>query len=108
MFMPFVFVEHSANDKMDKKSDKKEAEAEAEEDGRDDIMSPPPPLPKKNPRELLKQFSTISVVDGTLLKTFEEEEKEENKSSKFPNVLATLTSSYNFFCFLFNFVLLET
>lgn len=86
LFLPGIFVEHSCSDI--KVEDKKEEGSK-----------------KQHPRELLMQFSSISVVDGQLLQEYSKASK---SSSERPNMLATIASTYNFFSFLFNFVLLET
>jgi hypothetical protein len=54
-YLPGVFVEHSVLGTQEEEEEKKVPE-----------MIPP----KKNPRELLKQLSRISVVDGTNIMTF--------------------------------------
>jgi len=54
-YLPGVFVEHSVLGTQEEEEEEKVPE-----------MIPP----KKNPRELLKQLSRISVVDGTNIMTF--------------------------------------
>ena len=75
-----------------------------------------------NPKKLLRKISSVSPVDGQLLESFGEKLPDNNTSttngdgshskakskSEMPNMLATIASTYNFFSFLFNFVLLET
>ena len=98
--MPKIFVEHSCL-----------------EEQKENIKSDPEPLKRPNPKQLVAQFSRFSMVDGQLLdvsspmKNHTEKFKAENTNKKHkqrPNMLATLCSTYNFFAFLFNFVLLET
>ena len=57
LYLPGIFVEHSVLDK----------DKEEEKDKVPEMMAP-----KKNPRELLKQLSIISVVDSTNIRTFDE------------------------------------
>jgi hypothetical protein len=91
LFMPGIFVEHSCL-----------------EEQKENLKSDPlKPLKKPHPKELLLQFSSISVVDGQLLKKFEGTMNATTMRQR-PNFLATIASTYNFFSFLFNFVLLET
>ena len=101
LFLPGIFVEHSCSGLQDP-SEK--------------IVKTPEETVKTNQRakkqsvfrrELLN--SSISVVDGQLMEDFGLKEKTKTKSSnERPNVLATIATTYNFFSFLFNFVLLET
>lgn len=85
LFMPGIFVEHSVD-----------------QETQENIEEPKKP----NPKELFMQFSSISVVDGQLLQEYPSKNAK-NKRER-PNILATVASTYNFFSFLFNFVLLET
>ena len=101
LFLPGIFVEHSCKGLQDP-SEK--------------IVKTPEETVKTNQRakkqsvfrrELLN--SSISVVDGQLMEDFGLKEKTKTKSSsERPNVLVTIATTYNFFSFLFNFVLLET
>ena len=68
-----------------------------------------------NPQKLLRKISSISPVDGQLLEKLPDHSpggatglKDSGGKSELPNMLATIASTYNFFSFLFNFVLLET
>ena len=99
LFMPKIFVEHSCL-----------------EEQKENIKSDPEPLKRPNPKRLFKEFSRISMVDGQLLDVssavnhsgkFKAENTNKLRNQR-PNMLATLCSTYNFFAFLFNFVLLET
>lgn len=89
LFMPGIFKEHKCENKP---KPKKDGVAKA-------------PTIKSRPRELLKQFSTISMVDGhhALTRSISIKPPPEK-----PPLLPTITSTYNFFSFLFNFVLIET
>ena len=97
--MPRIFVEHSCLQEQ-----------------KENMKSDPEPLKRPNPKQLLKEFSRISMVDGQLLdvhmEKLDDKNNTNNKKSKStkqrPNMLSTLCSTYNFFAFLFNFVLLET
>lgn len=89
--MPKIFVEHSVL-------------AEQKEN----IKSDPEPLKRPNPKKLYKKFSTISMVDGQLLDVPSKGDNTGKGKQQRPNMLATFASTYNFFSFLFNFVLLET
>ena len=89
--MPKIFVEHSCI-----------------EEQKENIKSDPEPLKRPNPKRLFKEFSRISMVDGQLLDVSTAAENTKKLSNQRPNMLATLCSTYNFFAFLFNFVLLET
>lgn len=67
-----------------------------------------------NPKKLLRKISSVSPVDGQLLEKLPDNNTINNglasgsTKSELPNMLATIASTYNFFSFLFNFVLLET
>ena len=99
LFLPGIFVEHSCSGLQDP-SEK--------------IVKTPEETVKTNQRtkkqsvfrrELLN--SSISVVDGQLMEDFGLKEKTKSSNER-PNVLVTIATTYNFFSFLFNFVLLET
>ena len=99
LFLPGIFVEHSCSGLQDP-SEK--------------IVKTPEETVKTNHRtkkqsvfrrELLN--SSISVVDGQLMEDFGLKEKTKSSNER-PNVLVTIATTYNFFSFLFNFVLLET
>ena len=102
LFLPGIFVEHSCSGLQDpsEKIVKTPEETTAKTNQRAKKQS-------VFRRELLN--SSISVVDGQLMEDFGLKEKTKTKSSnERPNVLVTIATTYNFFSFLFNFVLLET
>ena len=142
LFLPGIFVEHSCSglvdpacttvDALKKKNEEEEEEKEDLEGcnneekiktNRDSTRSeskrPIAAAPGRPRRELLMQFSSISVVDGQLFQEYSSSSNQvKGKESRgdggggggkeWPNMLATIASTYNFFSFLFNFVLLET
>ena len=101
LFLPGIFVEHSCSglqDPSEKIVQKPEEAVKANQRAKKQSVFR---------RELLN--SSISVVDGQLMEDFGLKEKTKNKSNnERPNVLVTIATTYNFFSFLFNFVLLET
>ena len=147
LFLPGIFVEHSCSglvdpacttvDALKKKNEEEEEEKEDLEGcnneekiktNRDSTRSESKrPIaaaaaPGRPRRELLMQFSSISVVDGQLFQEYSSSSSNQVKGKEsrgdggggggggkeWPNMLATIASTYNFFSFLFNFVLLET
>ena len=140
LFLPGIFVEHSCSglvdpacttvDALKKKNEEEEEEKEDLEGcnneekiktNRDSTRSESKrPIaaaaaPGRPRRELLMQFSSISVVDGQLFQEYSSsnqvkggESRGDGGGKEWPNMLATIASTYNFFSFLFNFVLLET
>ena len=107
LFLPGIFVEHSCSGLLDgnqggQQQPKEQQLSKAEADG----QSPQQQQPPHQRRKLFMQFSSISVVDGQLLQKYSRQSNSEKTER--PNMLATFASTYNFFCFLFNFVLLET
>ena len=101
LFLPGIFVEHSCSglqDPSEKIVQKPEEAVKANQRAKKQSVFR---------RELLN--SSISVVDGQLMEDFGLKEKTKTKSNnERPNVLVTIATTYNFFSFLFNFVLLET
>ena len=112
LFLPGIFVEHKIDQEAEAKHAREEAvkaksEAEKNYTRQKSLIH--------NPQKLLRKISSISPVDGQLLEVLDLPTsglsgglKPESKKSERPNWLATIASTYNFFSFLFNFVLLET
>ena len=118
-FLPGIFVEHSCLHMEAQRAE----ELKAKERSRIGTQRQKSLI--HNPKKLLRKISSVSPVDGQLLESFGEKLPDNNTStttstngdgshskaqskSEMPNMLATIASTYNFFSFLFNFVLLET
>eukprot|EP00095_Tigriopus_kingsejongensis_P005987 maker-scaffold48_size466083-snap-gene-3.27 protein:Tk05987 transcript:maker-scaffold48_size466083-snap-gene-3.27-mRNA-1 annotation:"major facilitator superfamily domain-containing protein 8" len=119
MFMPGIFVEfHEApKEESTKAVDAEEPKAlegpaDSGENKAGDVGSPKP-LPKAvrqmrdQPRELLKQFSRISILDGQNFNVMEDKPDDNEPKTKV-NTIAALISTWGFFSFFCSFVLLET
>ena len=111
LFLPGIFVEHSCLHMEAQRAETLKAKAAASRSS--------PNRQKSlihNPKKLLRKISSVSPVDGQLLEKLPDNNTNNNgldgaaseRKSELPNMLATIASTYNFFSFLFNFVLLET
>merc|ERR1719341_371654 len=119
LYLPFIFKErYIAVEEMNffKKKEKEEDPKKKRLMRDASKMSLGPSKADKSaakPRQLLKSYSKVSVIDGGInfssnLEAIEDKDESDTPVAKYPPILPTFTCTYNFFAFLFNFVLLET